>query len=128
VIRPFDNPVNTAVVSARVMAISTDRFFLQAAGGSIYRPWAPVSDGLPVPPGDRVEVYLDAAGAVNGWREPATGLAVNQRRLANDGSPVIRADLACRGPCGVVWLAPAADRLMQNGERCLTCAGPLAPR
>lgn len=122
---PFDNPVNDRVLPARVMAVSDIEPWMQATDGTIHRPWAPVADGLPVPIGSEVELYLDAEGAVNGWYEPRSGLAINQRCLSPGESPATHSDLACTGPCGVVWLAPAAARLRERHERCLTCAGRL---
>jgi anti-anti-sigma factor len=124
-IRPLDNPVNASVVAARVTAISDTELWVQAANGAIHRPWAPSAEGLPVPAGTPIELYLDASGAVNGWRDPKSGLAINQRGLETGESAAAHSDLACRGPCGVVWRAPAASRLTQRAERCLTCAGPL---
>ena len=126
-IRPFDNPVNASVITARVMAVSDEQLWLQAANGAIHRPWAPVSDGLPVRVGTPIEVYLDRSGAVNGWRDPRSGLAINQRRLEPGSMPTTSSDLACAGPCGVVWRAPAPERLTEHQERCLTCAGSLVP-
>ena len=122
---PFDNPVNDRVVTARVMAVSDDELWMQATDGTIHRPWAPAHDGLPVPAGSEIELYLDAGGAVNGWYEPESGLAINQRCLSPGESPATHADLACAGRCGIVWLAPAAARLRERHERCLTCAGHL---
>ena len=83
------------------------------------------SNGVPLAAGTEIELYLDAGGALNGWRDPRSGLAINQRRLEHGESPATYSDLACHGPCGVVWLAPAAARLAEHDERCLTCAGPL---
>ena len=125
--RPLDNPVNDRVLMARVMEMSDDNLWMRAVDGTIHRPWAPASDGLPVPAGTDLEIYLDATGAVNGWHEPRSGLAINQRGLEPGESPVTHADLACQGRCGLVWLAPAAARLEERSERCLTCAGPLVP-
>lgn len=122
---PLDNPVNARVVSARVMAVSEATLWIQAADGPIHRPWTPPVDAIVVPSGTPLEVYLDAAGDLNGWYEPQSGFAVNQRGLGAGESPASFADLACEGSCGVVWHAPAADRLAERGERCLTCAGPL---
>ena len=125
---PFDNAVNDRVLTARVMAVSDAVLWMQAADGSIHRPWAPAGDGLPVPAGSTVELYLDDDGAVNGWREPGSGLAIDQRRLAPGEAPVTHADLTCQGPCGLVWHAPAAARLAEYHELCLTCAGSLVLR
>ena len=122
---PFDNPANDRVLTARVMAVSDVRLWMLATNGTIYRPWAPAADGLRAPTGSEVELYLDAGGAVNGWYEPRSGLAINQRCLSPGESPATHSDLACAGPCGIVWLAPAGTRLRERDERCLTCAGPL---
>ena len=124
-IRPLDNPVNASVITARVMAVSDEQLWLHAANGAIHRPCAPISDGLPVRIGTPIEMYLDRTGAVNGWREPRSGLAINQRCLETGSMPTTYSDLTCAGPCGVVWRAPAAERLAEREERCLTCAGPL---
>ena len=121
----LDNPVNVRVLKARVMEVSETQLWIQAADGTIHRPWAPAGDGLPVPAGEEVELYLDSGGAVNGWYDPRSGVAVNQRGLAPGESPATHSDLACAGPCRIVWLAPAAARLAERDERCLTCAGPL---
>ena len=124
---PLDNPVNDRVLTARVMEVSDAHLWMQAADGTVHRPWAP-ADELPGPTGSEVELYLDAAGAVNGWYEPRSGLAINQRGLAPGESPATHADMACQGRCGIVWLAPAAARLAASAERCLTCAGSLVLR
>lgn len=126
--RPLDNPVNAGVVMARVMAVSDEQLWVHAANGAIHRPWAPMSDGLPLPIGAAIDVYLDAGGAVNGWLDPRSGLAINQRRLERGENPMTASDLACQGPCEVVWRAPAAARLAEHAERCLTCAGHLVLR
>lgn len=124
-IRPLDNPVNASVVTARVMAVSDEELWVQAANGAIHRPWSPASGEPALSSGTSIELYLDAAGAVNGWRDARTGMAINQRRLPDGTHPATYSELACHGPCGVVWRAPAADRLLEHAERCLTCAGPL---
>ena len=125
---PPDNPVNDRVLTARVMEVSDAHLWMQAEDGTVHRPWAPAAEALPGPAGGEVELYLDAAGAVNGWYEPRSGLAINQRGLAPGESPATHADMACQGRCGIVWFAPAASRLEASAERCLTCAGPLARR
>ena len=77
--------------------------------------------------GTAIEVYLDHRGAIDGWRRPGTEPAINQRHLAPDGAePVTATPLACQGPCGLVWQAPAAPQVIDHGEGCLTCAGALA--
>ena len=125
---PFDNAVNDRVLTARVMAVSDAVLWMQAADGGIHRPWAPAADGLPVPAGSTVELYLAEDGAVNGWHVPGSDLAIDQRRLAPDEAPVTRARVACEGPCGLVWHAPAAARLAEHHDRCLNCAGSLVLR
>jgi anti-sigma B factor antagonist len=126
-IDPLDNPANARVVMTRSVAVPGQGVWLQSADGAIYRAWAPPArDALGA--GTAVEVYLDADGAVNGWWDPQTGLAVNQRRLDAVAVPAVDAAVVCQGECGVVWLAPAARELADHDERCLTCAGPLVLR
>lgn len=121
------NPVNAKLVTARVMAVPDRDLWLHADDGAVRRAWAPAAKGAPVVTGRRVEVYLDARGAVNGWWDAASGLAVNQRHLEETRRPVTGDAMACQGSCAVVWQAPAAARLAEHDERCLTCAGALAP-
>ena len=118
---PWTNPVNASGMSARVMAVSDEQMWVQVSNGAIHRPWASVSGGLPLPSGTAVDLYFDDAGALNGWREAHSGMAINQRCLDDGGYPETYSELACHGPCGVVWRAPAADRLLEHAERCLTC-------
>ena len=125
---PFDNAVNDRVAGARVMAVSDAHMWVQAADSTIHRPWAPPAEGFRVAPGTQVEVYFDAAGTLNGWYDPRSGLAINQRGLDPGDSPATHSDLACQGPCGLVWHAPAAARRREGHERCLTCAGSFASR
>lgn len=124
---PLKNPVNAGVVTARVMDVPERGLWAQCPDGSIRRAWAPAAAGLRVPAGDRVEVFLDRRGAVNGWWHAGSGVAVNQRHLAAvDAESVTAAALACQGACGLLWQAPAAARVLDQDERCLTCAGALA--
>lgn len=123
---PARNPVNAAVVAARVMDIRDRGLWAHAPDGTIWRAWAPASEAPRVPAGERIEIYVDQRGAINGWRHPSLGLAINQRRLAPGAEPATAEALACQGACGVLWRAPAAARLLEHGERCLTCAGALA--
>lgn len=125
-IRPLDNPVNAAVVVARAMAVPDRWLWLQAADGNVLRAWVPGAEDARVPAGTPIEVYLDGRGAVNGWREPKSGVAINQRRLATGPVRVDGVPVACQGPCGVVWRVPAPTEMARHDEHCLTCAGPLA--
>lgn len=127
-IRPFDNPVNSSILTARAMAVRTQALWFQGEDGSVGTAWAPPGQDFPVEPGTPVEVYFDEQGAVNGWRHPMSGLAVNQRMFDHRVAPAEPAIAACQGPCGVLWQAPAATRLTEHDERCLTCSGPLALR
>jgi anti-sigma B factor antagonist len=123
-IDPLDNPVNARVVMTRAMAVPDLELWLQSADGAIYRAWAPPTRDV-IGPGTTVEVYLDARGAVNGWWDPQSGLAVNQRRMDSAKASAVAGAAVCQGECGVVWRAPAARELADHRERCLTCAGPL---
>ncbi|MDA0167331.1 STAS domain-containing protein [Solirubrobacter ginsenosidimutans] len=124
-IRPLDNPVNARVLAARVMVVTAPDLWLLGTNGAVLRAWRPPSEGPMVPGAASIEVYLDDEGAVNGWRNPDTGLAINQRRVDRGEYPLTASNVPCQGNCGVVWLAPAAERLIEHDERCLTCAGPL---
>lgn len=121
------NPVNGAVLAARVMAVPDRQLWLQAGDGEIQRAWAPAGLTGEGRLGHSVEVYVDGLGEINGWWDPASGLAVNQRHLDRTASPSDGDPMACQGRCGVVWQAPAAEWLVKLDERCLTCAGELAP-
>jgi anti-anti-sigma factor len=123
-IRPLNNPVNARVVAARVMDMPDLGLWLHDSDGRLHRAWAPVA--ARVRHGMSLEVYTDGYGAINGWRDPSSSLAINQRRFDRVDSPAIGTDLRCHGPCGVVWRAPAAVLLIEHAERCLTCAGALA--
>lgn len=127
-IRPFDNPVNASILTARAMSIAAHELWFQGDDGSVGRAWAPPTEGFPVAPGTAVDVYLDEQGEVNGWWEPVSGLAVNQRLFDRLTTPETAVAAACQGRCGIVWQAPAATRLTEHGERCLTCSGHLVLR
>ena len=124
---PPVTPVNATIMRARVMAVPDCQLWLQVDDGDVQRAWAPAPASAAAAPGASVELYVDHLGAVNGWWDATSGLAVNQRHLDRTSPPPSGDPLACQGPCGLVWHAPAADRLAELGERCLTCAGPLAP-
>ncbi|MBE2320415.1 STAS domain-containing protein [Solirubrobacter sp. CPCC 204708] len=126
---PLRNPVNARIVTARVMDTDARALWTHGADGTIRRAWAPDAfDGTLMPPGARVEIYLDQHGAVNGWWHTSSRLAINQRHLAAvDGGPEFATGaLVCQGSCELLWQAPAAAQVLGHDERCLTCAGPLA--
>jgi anti-anti-sigma factor len=125
-VQPLKNPVNAGIITARVMDIPDRGLWMHSPDGSIRRAWAPAVARMRVPADARVEIYLDRRGAVNGWWHADSGLAVNQRQLAAGAEPATAPALACQGPCGLLWTAPAAARLLDHDERCLTCAGALA--
>lgn len=124
---PLDNPVNAQVLAARVMAVEDDRLWLQTDDGAIRQAWAPAPIGEVASTGRPMELYLDAGGAVNGWCDVLSDLAVNQRGLRAGSAPAVGHPMVCQGRCGIAWQAPAATVLAERGERCLTCAGPLVP-
>lgn len=127
-IRPFDNPVNASVLTARAMSVAAQELWFQDDDGAVGRAWAPRTDSFPLAPGASVDVFLDDEGEVNGWWEPVSGVAVNQRLFDPLTSPETSAAAECQGRCGIVWQAPAATRLTEHGEHCLTCSGPLVLR
>lgn len=126
-IRPLDNPVNASVLTGRAMAVAAQELWFHGDDGSVRRAWAPPTEGFPVAPGTSVDIYLDDQGEVNGWWEPVSGLAVNQRLLDPLTTPETTSAV-CQGRCGIVWQAPAATRLTEHSERCLTCSGHLVLR
>jgi hypothetical protein len=73
---------------------------------------------------ERTLVFLTAAA-----RSTAGGIRIRARRSTSDASTVASTRPSHRtsvpGSCGVVRLAPAAERLIEHDERCLTCAGRL---
>lgn len=123
---PPQNPVNAAIIDARVMAVADRRLWVQTEDGGVHRAWAPPAVGEVDSPGRLVELYVDECNKVNGWRDIVTGLAVNQRRLPAGLAPREGAPMVCQGRCGITWQAPAAALLADHDEHCLTCAGPLA--
>ncbi len=124
---PFSNPVNAGIAAARVMAVLDRWMWLQSPSGHVRRVWAPERCRERHAPGLPVQIYLDERGSVNGWLNPISMLAVNQRHLdPGDGAPATGAAMVCEGRCGITWWAPAPDALQAHGEHCLTCAGPLA--
>jgi len=121
------NPVNAMVITARVMVAAGTKLWLQAPDDEIMRAWAPRDVATQVPPNTEVEVYLGADGALNGWWDRASGLAINQRLLELSDPPKSGDPVVCQGECGLVWLAPAAESFAEQDEQCLTCGGRLAP-
>lgn len=124
---PPANPVNARVMQARVMAVPGDVLWLQGEDGLVQPAWAPRVLEVPRAPARSIEIFVDPGGELNGWRDPASGLAVNQRRSNRSSSPTTSALVACQGRCGAVWQAPAAAELLSHDEHCLTCGGRLAP-
>lgn len=121
------NPVNERFVAARVMAVSDRKLWLHAEDGSVQRAWAPDPKGEFASPGRPIQLLLDRHGTINGWLDPISMVGVNQRHLDPARAPLQGDPMVCQGPCGLVWQAPAASLLAEREERCLTCAGPLAP-
>jgi anti-anti-sigma regulatory factor len=117
------NPVNFRIVAARVMRMPVPGLWLHSSDGALQRAWS--DDAFAPSPGTAVELYLADDDTVNGWRDPATGVAVNQRRF-DPRSEAHASALLCQGSCGVLWRTPDPAALLAHDERCLTCAGPLA--
>jgi len=121
------NPVNAAILEAELELVTGSQIWLRL-GDELTRAWAPAGTAEREVSGTSIEVYLDADGCLNGWRDPDTGLAINQRRMDPAKPPRTGTPMACQGDCGLVWIAPAGEELSIHGERCLTCAGPLVPQ
>ena len=117
------NPVNARIVAARVMRLPAPGLWLHSSEGALQRAWS--DDAFAPPPGTALELYLARDDTVNGWRDPTTGVAVNQRRF-DPRSEAHASALLCQGPCGVLWRTPDSAALLDHDEHCLTCAGPLA--
>lgn len=120
------NPTNAAILAARIMAVPDRRVWLQAEDGAIRCAWAPPQAHRAASAGRPAEIFLDRNGAVNGWCDVVSGLAVDQRRLDPECFSQATEPMVCQGACGRTWQAPAADELAKHQDRCLTCAGPLA--
>jgi hypothetical protein len=90
VVMPARNPVNVAVLPARVTVVAVPEIWLQHEDGSIARAWAPPAAEA-LQPDSTVEVYVGADHGVNGWWDADTGLAINQRHLASGVSPTASA-------------------------------------
>lgn len=118
------NPVNARILAARVMRVPAPGLWLHGSDGTLRRGWA--DDAFAPSPGIAVELYLAGDDTVNGWREPRSGVAVNQRWYVPPRDPATASALLCQGPCGVLWRTPDPAALLDHGEHCLTCAGPLA--
>lgn len=118
------NPVNARVLPARVMRVPAPGLWLHCSDGALQRAWT--DDAFAPPPGISVDLYLAGDNTVNGWHEPRSGVAVNQRRSAPPYDPAAASALLCQGPCGVLWRTPDPAVLLEHDEHCLTCAGPLA--
>lgn len=118
------NPVNARILAARVMRLPVPGLWLHGSDGTLRRGWA--DDAFAPAPGIPVELYLAGDDTVNGWREPRSGVAVNQRWYDASHDPATASALLCQGPCGVLWRTPDPAALLEHDEHCLTCAGPLA--
>lgn len=122
------NPVNATVTTALVALVAPGQIWFRGAAGGIIRAWAPSKAADRLEEDVRVQIYVDADNQLNGWWDPGSGLAVNQRGFDASARPRRAVSMVCRGDCGLVWEAPAAHVLIAGGERCLTCSGPLEAR
>jgi anti-anti-sigma regulatory factor len=117
------NPVNARIVAARVMRVPAPGLWLHSSDGALQRAWS--DDAFAPPPGTALELYLAGDDTVNGWHDPISGVAVNQRRF-DPRSEAHASALLCQGSCGVLWRTPDPAVLLEHDEHCLTCAGSLA--
>ena len=118
------NPVNARILAARVMRVPAPGLWLHSSDGALRRAWT--EDAFAPAAGTPVDLYLAGDNTVNGWHDPRSGLAVNQRWHDPPQAPATASALLCQGPCGVLWRTPAPAALLEHDEHCLTCAGPLA--
>ena len=119
------NPVNGAVLPARVTVIAVPEIWLQHEDGSIARAWAPPAAEA-LAPDTIVEVYVGTDRGVNGWWDADSGLASNQRHLEPGAAPTSVAPAVCQGECGLIWWTAVPEQIETYDEHCLTCNGPLS--
>ena len=119
----MDNPVNARIEDADLALVESTRIWMEGPGELPHRAWAPTSAQHTLTAGDAVTVYLDADDCVNGWKAP--GVAVNQRHFTGTvGSPT-GGGLQCVEGCGLLWMSPDPAAVIEHGEGCLECGGPL---
>jgi hypothetical protein len=119
------NPVNAAVIPARVTVVAVPEIWLQHEDGSIARAWAPRA-AQALQPDSTVEVFVGVDRGVNGWWDADSGLAINQRHLEPGVSPTGAAPAVCNGDCGLTWWTAVPEQLEAHHEHCLTCNGRLS--
>ena len=103
----------TAVRERQLWAVNTS--------GEVVRAWCPSPAGTSL--SRRIEVFVGEAGAIDGWHDPVSAAAVDQRLIA--GQPAHGSLLHCVGRCRRRWLAPAAAAILTNPLGCLGCGGAL---
>lgn len=105
-----------------MIALRAEQLWAEDADGHILRAWRPALDG--VRHGARIRAYCGEVSEIDGWHDPASGQAVNQRGY--DGRTRATASaLICDGGCGLQWHAPAATTVVAEGHGCLECGGRL---
>lgn len=106
----------------RVSVARRDQVWIQDDAGNILRGWLPTTGHSNLSPGDSIRVYCDGPDDLAGWATQDPGVAVNQRGFIQRSEP---RDLACQGPCKIVWIAPAPDAVVAGDKGCLECGGRL---
>jgi hypothetical protein len=105
-----------------VIALRGHQLWAEGDHGHIVRAWRPDEPG--VRHGARIRVYWEEDGEINGWHDPESGQAVDQRHF--DGrAEALAWPLACLNGCGVAWQAPSGAALLEAQHRCLHCGGAL---
>ena len=122
-----DNPVNHRVTEGTVLAVRAEQVWLRESDGAIHRMWAPDDAPEWLPRDEQVRLYLGPRDGPNGWFAESGRIGVNQRHLEGESIAFGPDQLRCAGRCGLDWIAPAPDELIERDERCLDCAGELRP-
>jgi hypothetical protein len=120
-------PVNQQVREATIIAKRDQQVWLKAGEGpeDVYRGWMTQEFDNDLAQGSSAVVYVDTSNKLNGWWAKESKAGVNQRH--HEDSDAEAGVVYCRDGCGLPWVAPAANKLVEHGERCLACDSPLAP-
>jgi hypothetical protein len=105
-----------------VIALRGNQLWAEGAHGHILRAWRPDQPGIRH--GAIIHVYWDDSDDIEGWHDPESGQAVDQRHF--DGRAGAEPwPLACLNGCGIAWQTPSGAALLDAEHRCLQCGGTL---